>query len=206
MRALLGILITSFFLYLFLSPVNSLLAQEVAPKHNDQQAYIIDDLYIFMRSGAGSQYRLLGSITAGTQVTLLDEAQNDYQKIIDDKGRTGWVEIKYLQKTPGLRYVIAELNAQLADKDEQIQKLKSSLTDKNLQLNKLTSSTEQLSKRLQVVTKQLASAQQALDQQDTSTQKQWFFNGAIVLGIGLILGLILPRLGGRRRASMASWK
>lgn len=209
MRLVSGILMSLCFLYFLLLPVNNVLAQEIAPTEstsNQQQAYIIDDLYIFMRSGAGPQYRLLGSITAGTQVTLLEAVQNDYQKIIDDKGRTGWVEVKYLQKNPGLRYVIAELNAQLADKDEQIHKLKSTVATKDSQLTKLTASTAQLTQQLKQVTKQLSSAQSALEQQDTTIQKQWFFNGAIVLGVGLILGLILPRLGGRRRTSMESWK
>ena len=209
MRLVSGILISFCALCFFLLPVKNVLAQEASPSKNlanEPQAYIIDDLYIFMRSGAGSQYRLLGSINAGTQVTLLEAVQNGYQKIIDDKGRSGWVEVKYLQKSPGLRYVIAELNAQLADKEDQIQKLKTLVDTKDLQLSKLTASTEQLTKQLKLITKQLNSAQNALEKQDTSIQKQWFYNGAIVLGIGLILGLILPRLGGRRRSSMASWK
>jgi SH3 domain protein len=35
--------------------------------------------------------------------------------------------------------------------------------------------------------------------------KEWFFTGAIVLGIGLILGLILPKLFTRKRNTMQSW-
>jgi SH3 domain protein len=45
-----------------------------------------------------------------------------------------------------------------------------------------------------------------LKDQDTNIKKEWFFNGAIVLVIGLLLGLILPRLAARRKGSMDNWK
>jgi SH3 domain protein len=207
MRSVSGVFIQLIVLIFMITPIKNVLAQETtsAAQANEKKAYIIDDLSIFMRSGAGPQYRLLGTITAGTQVNIVDEPKNDFQKIIDDKGRTGWIEVKYLQQKPGLRYVIAELNAQLASKDEQIAQLHNTVSENEQKIAKLVSSNQQLSKQLTTMTKKYNETQKALDQHDTTVQKQWFFNGAIVLGIGLILGLILPRLG-HRRANLNSWK
>ena len=169
-------------------------------------AFISDELFIFMHSGAGTQYRLLGSINAGTPISLIGEAKNSFQEIIDDKGRTGWIEEKFIQRTSPLRTVIAELNAQLASKDEANNLTQNNLSEVKQQLNELTNNNSKLKTQLNSLTRQLKNSQEKLQQQETGTQKQWFFNGAIVLGIGLILGLVLPRLAVRRRSSMDSWQ
>ncbi|MBL4908929.1 MAG: TIGR04211 family SH3 domain-containing protein [Alteromonadaceae bacterium] len=169
-------------------------------------AYISDELFIFMRSGAGKQYRLLGSITAGSAITLIDEVTDGFQKIIDDKGRSGWIEEQYISKKPSLRSVIAELNAQIADKDETIKNFDTSLNGNQQKITYLAKMNSNLKLKITSLKKQLTTNQAKVQQHDNSTQKQWFFNGAIVLGIGLLLGLLLPRLFSRRRNSMDSWQ
>jgi len=196
-----------FTLFVFFSPLS--FSQESTQTDSTDEtvnAFISDDLFIFMRSGAGKQYRLLGSINAGTPISLVGTAKNEYQEIIDDKGRTGWVDEKFIQKTPSLRSAIAELNAQLASKDESTSFIENELTDTKQQLVSLTENNTKLTKELAQITKQLKSSQEKLQEQETGVKKQWFFNGAIVLGIGLILGLLLPRLAVRRRGSMDSWQ
>jgi len=79
------------------------------------QGYISDDLTIFMHAGAGTNYRILGTITAGTQIQITGKSSNDYSEIIDDKDRTAWVETKYITSQAGLRYVVADLNSKLAN-------------------------------------------------------------------------------------------
>ena len=34
--------------------------------------YIRDDLFVFLHTGAGRNYRILGSVAAGTPITVLD--------------------------------------------------------------------------------------------------------------------------------------
>ncbi len=174
--------------------------------NTNNNAYISDELFIFMRSGAGKQYRLLGSITAGTAITLIDSVTNGFQKITDDKGRTGWVEQQFISKKPSLRSVIAELNTQLTNKDETIKALNADLANKQQQITVLNTNNKKFTAQIKSLTKQLTTSQAKIQHQDSSTQKQWFFNGAIVLGIGLFLGLLLPRFFGRRRNAMGSWQ
>ncbi|NMP32245.1 TIGR04211 family SH3 domain-containing protein [Thalassotalea sp. M1531] len=178
-------------------------AQEAEPEFED--GYISDELFIYMHSGAGNNYRITGSINAGTQVKLTGEARNGYTQIIDDKGREAWVEDKFVSTKPGLRYVVAELNGQLATTGEKESSLQSQINESTERLNAAENQTAELTNKITNLESQLASAQSKLNTQDMDVKKEWFFNGAIVLGIGLILGLILPRISTRRKSSMDSW-
>lgn len=170
-----------------------------------QQAFISDDLTIFMHSGPGTNYRILGTINAGTQIKTTGKAANDYSEIIDDKDRTTWVETKYVSRQPGLRFVVADLNGKLASRSDYSAKLDGELNEAKNTVNVLSKEKEKLEIEFKKVQQQLELAESQIKDQDTNIKKQWFFNGAIVLGIGLILGLILPRFFARRRSSMDSW-
>ncbi|MCH2055754.1 MAG: TIGR04211 family SH3 domain-containing protein [Thalassotalea sp.] len=168
--------------------------------------YISDELFIYMHSGAGNNYRIVGSINAGTQVKLTGEQRNGYTEIIDDKERTAWVEDKFVSEKPGLRFVVAELNGQLAENSDIESTLKSQLDEQQVRLTDAENKNVELTNQITALESQLSTTQAKLSSQDLDIKKEWFFNGAIVMGIGLILGLLLPRLASRRRSSMDSWK
>jgi len=177
-----------------------------SPENKANNAFIIDDLFIFMRSGPGPQYRLLGSITSGTRINLTGEAQNGFQKITDDKNRQGWVEEQYISNKPGLRNSLTALKIELEDKNNSIEQFTATFDENQQQIDSLTQNNSQLKAQLASLTQQLASSEAKNQQRESGAQKQWFFNGAIVLGIGLFLGLLLPKFFARRRSSMESWQ
>jgi SH3 domain protein len=168
--------------------------------------FISDELFIYMHSGAGTNYRILGSINAGTQVKLTGNNANNFTEIFDDKGRKAWVESKYVSDKPGLQFVIAELNSQIASASDNNNQLDAQLNQLKDTVNNLTNKNSSLTKEITSLNSRLINTQSKLKDQDTNIKKQWFFNGAIVLGIGLILGLILPRVFARRRSNMDSWE
>lgn len=197
------------------STINLVQAQEQQPTATEQDitteqpsvepnGFISDELFIYMHSGAGNNYRILGSINAGTPVTLTGEQKNGYTQIIDDKNRTAWVESKYVSEKPGLRYVVAELNSQIALAGEQESSINEQLSVALNKITKLESSNEQLSTQVQVLNENLTQTQSKLQSQDMDIKKEWFFNGAIVLVIGLLLGIILPHLAAKKRRN-DSW-
>ncbi|MFT7567095.1 MAG: SH3 domain protein, partial [Pseudoalteromonas distincta] len=122
-------------------------AQEAQPANstNANTAYIIDNLYTFMRSGASKNYRLLGSVDAGTKLTLLSNEENGFIKIKDDKDREGWIETKFITKTAGLHQQYKTLSSEMSTMQEklrqaqielpQLQEQNQTLTDQNLQLS-----------------------------------------------------------------------
>ena len=168
--------------------------------------YISDDLFIFMHSGAGNNYRILGSINSGTEVKVTGNNQNDYTEIVDEKNRNVWVESKYVSLKPGLRSVIAELNEKLANTTSNSDNMSEELSQARSTIENLSSEKTKLNNEISQLNKTLITTRSKLKDQDTNIKKEWFFNGAIVLVIGLILGLIIPRLAGRRKGSMDNWK
>ena len=173
---------------------------------NLQAAFISDDLFIYMHAGPGTNYRIVGSINAGDEVRLTGEQENGYINFIDAKGRSAWVESKFISESAGLRAAITELNGKLAEQEQQHTQTKISLENSQSQFSAQQSKERALQEQVTKLTKELEKTKAEVSNQDIELKKQYFFNGAIVLGVGLILGLLLPRLAIRRRSSMESWK
>jgi SH3 domain protein len=184
---------------------SSLFLSAQAEENNYQQGYISDELFIYMHAGPGTNYRILGTLIAGSEVKITGAVDNDYSEIIDDKNRATWVESKYVSTKAGLRFVVAELNKKIASSSDFTSQLDGEVNELKSKVNLLTSDKKNLSAELQKLTATLVKTQTKIKDQDTNIKKQWFFNGALVLGVGLILGLILPRFFSRRRGAMDSW-
>ena len=184
---------------------SSLFLPAQAAENNYKQGYISDELSIYMHAGPGTNYRILGTIIAGSEVKITGAVDNDYSEIIDDKNRTTWVESKYVGTKAGLRFVVAKLNKKIATSGDFTSQLDGEVNELKSKVNLLTSDKNKLSAELEKLTATLTKTQSKIKDQDTNIKKQWFFNGALVLGIGLILGLILPRFFARRRGAMENW-
>lgn len=192
-------IIKSFFYLLVLSVSLPNIAAE-----NNNSAFISDNLFIFMHSGAGKKYRIIGSIGAGSEVNLTGKKQNDFTQITDDKERTGWVESRYISENPSLRHVIAELNSKLAKTADKETKNQQQVKSSKQQIATLTATNKTLNNEVLSLKKALANANEKLDLQRSNVQQQWFYMGAGVLGLGLIAGLILPVFFRKKRQS-SSW-
>ena len=167
--------------------------------------YISEDLIVYMHSGAGKNYRIQGTVNSGEKVQLTGESSNEFSEIITDKNRTGWIESKHVSTKPGMRYVIADLNEKLAtfqaDKSDITQRFNEAVSE----IDSLKSERSDLQNSISALNMDLTQTKSQLKNQDTSIKKQWFFNGAIVLGIGLLFGLVLPRLFSKRKSGMENW-
>jgi SH3 domain protein len=191
--------------FLAITLASSLFIPAQAAENNYKQGYISDELFIYIHTGPGKKYRILGTIIAGSKVQITGSIDDGYSEIIDDKNRTAWVESKYVTTQPGLRFVVAELNGKIATSSDYSSQLDGEVNELKSKVNLLTNDKKKLSAELKKLTTTLEKTQTKIKDQDTNIKKQWFFNGALVLGVGLILGLILPRFFARRRGSMESW-
>lgn len=191
--------------FLAITLSSSLFLSAQAAESNYQQGYISDELFIYMHAGPGTNYRILGTLIAGSEVKITGAVDDGYSEVIDDKNRATWVESKYISTKAGLRFVVAELNKKIAYSSDFTSQLDGEVNELKSKVNLLTSDKKNLSAELQKLTATLVITQAKIKDQDTNIKKQWFFTGALVLGIGLILGLILPRFFSRRRGTMDSW-
>ena len=184
---------------------SSLFLSAHAAENNYKQGYISDELFIYMHAGPGTNYRILGTVIAGSEVKITGGVDNGYSEVIDDKNRATWIESKYLTTKAGLRFVVAELNEKIATSSDFSSQLDGEVNELKSKVNLLINDKKKLSTELKQLTDTLENTRTQIKSQDTDIQKQWFFNGAMVLGFGLILGLIIPRFFARRRGSMENW-
>ncbi|TMM47523.1 TIGR04211 family SH3 domain-containing protein [Colwellia ponticola] len=184
---------------------SSLLLSAQAAENNYKQGYISDDLFIYMHAGPGKNYRILGTVIAGSKIKITGAKDGGYSEIITEDNKATWIESKYVTTKKGLRFAVDELNEKIANNSDYSSQLDNEVSELKNQLNLVTNEKETLSAELKKMTSTLATTQRKIKNQDSAIKKEWFFNGALVLGIGLILGLILPRFFARRRASMDNW-
>lgn len=60
--------------------------------HAEEKRYVSDELNTWVRSGPGDNYRLVGTVNAGEQVTLLQSnEETKYGQVRDSNGRTSWI-------------------------------------------------------------------------------------------------------------------
>lgn len=65
-----------------------------AVSHAEETRYVSDELNT-VRSGPGDHYRLVGTVNAGEEVTLLQtDANTNYARVKDSSGRTARIPLK----------------------------------------------------------------------------------------------------------------
>ncbi|MPW30591.1 TIGR04211 family SH3 domain-containing protein [Agarivorans sp. B2Z047] len=176
-----------------------------------QTRYISDDLYVFMHSGPSNQFRIVGSVNAGTKINQVEYNQeNKYAKIVLENGREGWVEAKYLNRSPGLAAQLEQVKSQLEKSQTALKQQQQDsgaasaeqaeqIDSQQQQIEQLQLTNDQLNEQLTQISQQNNAIQHELDTKDEAVQMQWFMRGAGVAGIGLILGILLPMIPRRKK-------
>ncbi|GGD49864.1 TIGR04211 family SH3 domain-containing protein [Lacimicrobium alkaliphilum] len=180
--------------------INQASAQDVQAPGNEQTVYISDDLYTFIHAGPGRNYRIIGSVVAGTPVTLLQRNDEEgFVEIIDDKERTGWVDNRFISATPSVRESVPQLEEALQQAQSDVAQTREQNDLLNQQILDLSSRNEQLQSRLQEIQQQHSDVQQELASIDNKVQIEWLTRGGIIGLGGIILGVILMLIPRKRR-------
>lgn len=195
----------------------AILMMLAVPAAHAKDNYISDELFTYMHSGPGTQYRIIGSVDAGTKVTVVDSNRNaGYSQIIDDRGRKGWVETKYVSNQPGLKIRVPALEEELkqvkealaraqGDTEAKTKGLITSLEQRNAQVKELEQHTSELNQKLIDAQTEIRELRARIDTQKDDLLMRYFTYGGIVAGGGLLFGLILPHLIPRRKKRNSGW-
>ncbi|ENM5852399.1 SH3 domain-containing protein [Vibrio mimicus] len=182
-----------------------------------QDRYIADKLFTYMHSGPSNQYRILGSIDAGEKVKLLDvNKDSGYSQVADERGRTGWVESRFITREvsnalrlPALEKELTEVKKQLANARQNADSEKAGLAEslelRNQQIADLERNYGDISKQLTDSQTEIRELRAKLDTQKEDLLLKYFTYGGGVAGIGLLLGLVLPHIVPRRKRHPAGW-
>ncbi|PMG76587.1 peptide-binding protein [Shewanella sp. 10N.286.51.B7] len=170
-----------------------------------QTHYITDDVFIYIHGGPGTQYRILGSIEAGQTITLLNETQNDYSKVRDHKDREGWVKSDLIETGSSLRTRLPIIEAELAQTKSTLAQLDQSSESVAQQLTSSNNQIASLQSELTKVTNERDTANQQLQSIKDNAQSKMWQQGALIAGLGALIGIILVYLPRPQRKQKSRW-
>jgi SH3 domain protein len=161
--------------------------------------YISDELFIYLRSGPGPDYRLLGSINAGTKVNLLNiDREASYAEIIDERQRTGWVEIRFVSRIPTIRYQLEDMQASMIEKDQEVSLMKTEVDAVMRNLAKFDDQKATLNRQITQQLEEIARLNERIAKRERANNMQWFTRGAILAGICVFVGYLMGLFGRKR--------
>ncbi|PVX31731.1 SH3 domain protein [Pasteurella langaaensis DSM 22999] len=174
-----------------------------------ETAYVTENLNTYLRKGAGDNFKIAGAIQAGEPVTILNR-QERYTLIRDGKNREAWILNSELSSTPSsknenpkLKAQVQELTAKLENIDndwkQRTAEMQRRSDDSNQKSSQLLEENSQLKRELEITKNKNRDLEALLDAGKREIAIQWFIYGGSVLGVGLILGLILPLIMPKRR-------
>ncbi len=170
-----------------------------------QSRYISDNVFLYILNGPGTDYRILGSIEAGQPISLLGETQGDYSKIIDHKGREGWVPTNLISSTPSFREQVSTLTNELNEAKAKLAEVLSSKDNHTDEIAELKAKLNEAETMLSQTTQERDSLKVAVDRSAQDAQFALWREGGLIAAAGLIIGVILVYLPRPQRRNKKRW-
>ena len=157
-----------------------------------QQAWVMDrDVNLTLRTGAGTQYRIIGSLTTGDVATILSRGDG-WTKVRTTQGKEGWVSAGFLQASPPARIELERLERDTEELRRQVAELSETATDLRTSKDELESDDEAQRLEMDRLTR---------ENYELSAGARWpeWITGAGIVLVGMALGALLGRSSSRRR-------
>ncbi|GGC74578.1 hypothetical protein GCM10011362_23920 [Marinobacter halophilus] len=114
-----------------------------------------DQLYLPVRSGAGTQFRIIeNAVPSGTPLEVI-EVGDDYTKVRTPKGTEGWVSSQYLSNQPIAAERLKTATRQLEEARAQLNQAREQLASVTEERNSLQNSESSLSNRSEELQEEL---------------------------------------------------
>lgn len=180
-----------------------------------QTQYVTENLNTYLRKGAGDQFKISGTVQAGERVSVLDRKER-YVLIRDSKNREGWILNSELTSTPSSKELAPKLQQQVEELTLKLNRIDSDWQQRTVEMQRraeqanqqsstLLDQNAQLKRELDILKNKNRDLEALQDAQSREIMIQYFIYGGSVLGVGLLLGLIIPLLFPRRRNSNKGW-
>lgn len=174
-----------------------------------QTQYVTENLNTYLRKGAGDNFKISGTIQAGEKVTVLDR-KDRYSLIRDGKNREAWILTNELSSTPNAKELIPQLQQQVQELTLKLNKIDSDWQQRTAEIQRrekqsaqqsveLLEQNAQLKRELDIVRNKNRDLEAIQNAESREIMIQYFIYGGSVLGVGLLLGLLVPFLLPRRR-------
>lgn len=174
-----------------------------------QTQYVTENLSTYLRKGPGDQFKISGAIQAGEKVTLIDKKER-YSLVRDSKNREAWILNSELTSTPSSKELTPQLQQKVQELTTKLNSIDKDWQQRTAEMQRRTQQADQQSSELLEQNAQLKRELEILKNknrdleaiQDASSREimiQYFIYGGSVLGVGLLLGLLIPVLLPRRK-------
>ncbi|AOE49161.1 TIGR04211 family SH3 domain-containing protein [Kangiella sediminilitoris] len=163
---------------------------------SESQYYVSDDLGVILRSGPTNRYRVIGKITAGTPITILQsDTANESSEVRVANGDSGWIRSEYITVQPTVQAKYQQLITENQQLKQKVAELTQEIADKGnvIQLN------DKLQQEVSQLENEAATLRQQAALQKDRFHKDVFYAGAIVLLFGMFLSWILSRFSQKKR-------
>lgn len=187
--------------------------------------YVSDKLRITVRSGQSTGHAVISTLDSGDSVDLLKTNDDSgYSEVRLANGKRGWALSRYLLAEPTAQLRLTRAQETLTKAREELATLKPIADQQALQIealneerDRLASSLQQLrlqtadsialiekDKQLQTdltrLTKENGDLRQRVDLLSNDQRLRWFMYGGGVMAMGVLFGLLLPKLRIQRKA------
>ncbi|MCF7203164.1 TIGR04211 family SH3 domain-containing protein [Pseudomonas oligotrophica] len=187
----------------------SLLGGHAQAQQGDNARWVSDRLTTYVRSGPTDGYRIVGTLTSGQKVELL-QTQGDYSQVRGESGDQVWIRNADLQEVPGQAERLPQLEAEVTDLRDQlrtiddnwknrVQGMQETLDSRKALVDELEARNQGLSEELVEAQSALREAQAQLGDENKQVLMTYMVYGGSIAGAGLLAGLILPLMFGRRK-------
>lgn len=186
-----------------------------------KQQYINDEITVSLRDGPRNDATFLGLLKSGDAVTVLENlGEQSFARVRTADGREGWVTARFLSDEPAAASLLADARAGLDKALARIGILERELEQGRTQSKNAppaqtpppagrpappAQSDAELVRQNTVLRAQIEDLQQRAQSAalkpsgQEQNPRELMFTGATLLGIGVILGMLLQWLAGRRR-------
>ncbi|MNP09935.1 SH3 domain-containing protein [compost metagenome] len=177
--------------------------------------WVSDSLTTYVRSGPTDGYRIVGTLSSGQKVELLN-TQGDYSQVRGENGNSVWIPSRDLQEVPGqaerlpqLEQKVAELSAELEGIDgtwkTRVQGMQETLDSRKKLIDELQAARTALDSELSQARAELRDVQAQLGEENQQVLMRYMVYGGSIAGAGLLAGLILPTMLRVRRKRNDQW-
>ena len=169
-----------------------------------------------MKSGLSNRDRLLKNLEPGTPVKVIkNNAKLGYAKIELEGGETGWIVSKYLsQEAPPKTKLPAEPLLAEPEKrtpeqlEQEVSRLQTELVavrQASADVLRIQAERDQLQGSVITLKRELDTITREKNALNEDQKQSWFMVGGLVMVIGIVLGVVLPRISIRRKNNWGSF-
>lgn len=200
-----------------------------SPLASAESRYISDQLEINVRTGKTPKHRIVSVLKSGSKVTIIEQDDSGWSQIRMANGKEGWVLTRYLSRQPVARAQLAAMQREIKAKDKNLLRMQEKLDNitrerSELQQERATLEAENASLEGQLKdisgtaarTLQINALNRDLEDQVANlgadrdklqfeldyhkARRDHLIVGGMICGVGILIGLILPRLGRRKNS------